>query len=66
RMSWQWWVILHSPIPFIIFLRITLDIEYYYIPIVILVAVLGQLIGSRPVRKYIQNNIKRNRDSESV
>jgi len=66
KMSWQWFLILHSPIPLIILLRLSLDISYYYIPILVVVAVLGQWVGSRPVRKYILNNLKKSPDEERV
>ena len=60
RMSWQWLAVLHSPIPFVIILRITFDFGYTVIPFLVLAAISGQLIGGRPVRRYIQSMAKEN------
>ncbi len=62
RMSWQWLLILHSTIPFIILLRLGLGFEFFDITLILMLittAILGQVIGSRPVRKYILNNYKK-------
>ncbi|HEO65044.1 MAG TPA: hypothetical protein ENI73_04140 [Spirochaetes bacterium] len=63
RMSWQWLLVLHSSIPVIVLLRVGLDINLFFVYVIlfsITSAVLGQLIGARPIRRYIQANYKKN------
>ncbi len=65
RMSWQWLLVLHSSIPVIVLVRLGLDISLFFVYVILMSitsAVLGQLIGSRPVRRYIQANYKKNQD----
>lgn len=47
RFSFRWFLCIHLPIPFIVVLRIWLDINPWFIPLVIVVAVAGQAIGAR-------------------
>ncbi len=44
-LAWFFWI--HASIPFIIFLRLKLNISPWFIPISIFAAILGQLLGSR-------------------
>lgn len=68
RMSIPWLLILHSPIPLIIFLRHLFGYGGYgkeqlgIIATLVTVAIIAQYIGSRPVRNYILN--KRNSESD--
>jgi hypothetical protein len=51
KLSPLWFLYIHAPIPFIIFLRISLGVAWKYAPLLIVVAVLGQLVGLRVRRK---------------
>ncbi len=42
-----WFIAIHLPIPLVILLRITLDIPYVAVPLVILTAIVGQLVGGK-------------------
>lgn len=61
RLSWQWLLILHSPIPLIIFLRYyVLDIgNWWIIATVILTAILSQSVGDRVIRPIIQKKLQK-------
>ena len=60
KMSLNWWLVLHSPVPVIFILRHWMGFEYKVIPVLIIIAVIGQLIGGRLLRKYIKGLAKRN------
>lgn len=47
KFSFLWFLYIHLPIPAIFFLRTMAGFTYRVIPIIIVGAVLGQLIGSR-------------------
>jgi len=47
KFSFKWFLYIHLPIPFIIALRLWLKINPWWIPLVIAVAVAGQVIGAR-------------------
>lgn len=47
KMTVMWWIMIHASIPLIIPLRIWLDTPKIAIPLFIVLAVIGQLIGSR-------------------
>ena len=47
KMSLMWWIMIHASIPFVLLLRIWLGTPGVFIPVFIVLAVLGQLIGSR-------------------
>lgn len=51
KMTLMWWLIIHASIPMIIPLRIWLDTPKIAIPLFILLAVIGQMIGSRMLAK---------------
>lgn len=51
KFSWQWILWIHASIPFIIALRIWLQLHPMAIPINIAAAVLGQFIGGAPEKK---------------
>ena len=45
RFSWQWFLAIHLPVPFIFILRITSGTSWTVIPAFIACAVAGQLLG---------------------
>lgn len=47
KYSLKWFLYIHVPIPFIIFLRVVTHTDYRYIPIFIAAAVIGQLCGGK-------------------
>lgn len=47
KFTFKWWLYIHLPIPLVIALRIWLEINPWWIPVVIAVAVVGQIIGAR-------------------
>jgi len=51
KMSLPWLFWIHASIPLIIFLRVILKISPWFIPMTILLAVIGQVAGSRWHRK---------------
>ena len=50
KMSFMWWVMIHASIPLIIPLRIWLDTPKIAIPVFILLAIIGQFIGTKTVQ----------------
>lgn len=51
KFSGKWFLWIHASIPFLVYLRIMLHTSKFFIPMAILAAVLGQIIGSRYRRK---------------
>ncbi len=47
KFSLKWWLWIHASIPVILYMRIALGTAKLFIPVCILLAVLGQLVGSR-------------------
>lgn len=47
KYSLQWILYIHLPVPFIIYLRYTAGISYYFIPLMLAGAVTGQFTGGR-------------------
>lgn len=47
KLTPMWWLLIHASIPIIIPLRIWLQTPSVFIPVFIMLAVLGQFIGSR-------------------
>ena len=47
KFSFRWWLYIHLPIPFIIFVRIASQLDFRYIPIFIFAAVIGQICGGK-------------------
>ncbi|NOZ83806.1 MAG: hypothetical protein GXP60_03215 [Epsilonproteobacteria bacterium] len=45
KFSFKWFLYIHLPIPFIALQRIFFHISYYYIPLFLVMAVLGQIAG---------------------
>jgi len=46
KLSWQWFVAIHLPIPFIILMRLSFGIGWWFVPFMLASAVTGQLLGS--------------------
>jgi hypothetical protein len=44
--SWRWFLAIHVPIPFVFVLRRTMGIGWTWIPVVVVFAVAGQLLGA--------------------
>ena len=51
RYSLRWFVYIHLSVPFIIGLRVANQISWQVIPVSIVLAVAGQMIGSRLYRR---------------
>lgn len=47
KFTFKWWLYIHLPIPLIIAFRIWLQINPWWIPAIIAVAVAGQAVGAR-------------------
>lgn len=47
KFTFKWWLYIHLPIPLVIALRIWLKINPWLIPVIIAVAVAGQIVGAR-------------------
>lgn len=45
RFSWQWFLAIHLPVPFIILMRIESGVTWMIVPLLIAIAVAGQLAG---------------------
>jgi hypothetical protein len=54
KLSFMWFVYIHLSIPFIIPLRIGWHISPWFIPSVIFVAILGQLVGARILPRFVR------------
>ena len=46
RLSWQWFLAIHLPIPFIFVMRVSMGFSAWFIPFMLAAAVTGQLLGS--------------------
>ena len=51
KYSWQWFLAIHLSIPLVIAVRISLGVPLWYVPLVIAVAISGQLLGSLARRR---------------
>ena len=47
RYSFKWFLYIHIPVPFIFLMRVLSHIDFRYIPLLVLAAVIGQFWGSR-------------------
>ena len=45
KFSLKWFLYIHLPIPFVVFMRIWLEISYKAIPVLFIGAMAGQLMG---------------------
>lgn len=55
KLSLPWWLIVHASIPVIIGVRMWLETPRLFIPLFIAMAVLGQFVGARSVRRKIDS-----------
>ncbi|WP_085536052.1 hypothetical protein [Massilibacteroides vaginae] len=55
KLSLPWWLIVHASIPVIIAVRIWLETPRAFIPLFVAMAVFGQFVGARFVRKKINS-----------
>ena len=46
KFSWQWFLAIHLPIPFVIVMRVSFGIGWWFVPFMLAGAVAGQLLGS--------------------
>lgn len=53
KFSIIWFICIHAPIPIVAVFRIMLGIEWIYIPMFLVFAVIGQVIGAR-IRYFFQ------------
>lgn len=51
RYSWRWFLYIHLSIPLIIALRLALNFSWQLIPLTILCAIVGQLLGGQLQRR---------------
>ena len=54
KFSFLWFLYIHLSIPFIVPLRISWDIGLKFVPLIIFVAVLGQLVGARLLPRFLK------------
>ncbi len=47
RLSLSWFLCIHLPIPFIYLARTSSKVDFFYVPLFVVAAVLGQMMGSR-------------------
>lgn len=53
KFSFGWFFWIHASIPFIIYARVQFGTSKMYIPVTILLAIAGQIIGSRWKRQQV-------------
>ena len=51
KYSAPWFIYIHIPIPFIIFLRLSFGFDWKAIPLIVAAALIGQFVGGRIGRK---------------
>ena len=47
RYSLRWFLYIHLPIPFIIVARVLSSLDFNYVPLFVVAAVIGQICGAR-------------------
>lgn len=55
KKSFMWFLFIHFPIPFIVFLRIKAGLNWHYIPLTLGGSIAGQIIGGMVNRRRKQN-----------
>jgi len=58
KYSVRWFVYIHLPIPFIYILRTVAGLDYRVIPVIVIGAVAGQLLGGRLNSTSVSSNEK--------
>jgi len=64
KFSWQWFLLIHLPIPFVILLRLyfKLGFEFYTYPFLIVAFFIGQFVGGKLYSKFGRQ--EKNKDLE--
>jgi len=52
KFSWQWFLAIHLPIPFVILMRLSFGLGWWFVPFMLASAVAGQLLGSWLFNKW--------------
>lgn len=47
KFSLRWFLAVHFPVPFVFLVRIGTDLSYWYIPLFLVVSILGQFVGGK-------------------
>lgn len=47
RFSFKWFLCIHVPIPLVVLARVFSHIDFHYIPVFVLAAFTGQVVGGR-------------------
>lgn len=55
KFSLMWWVLIHLPIPLIVFLRIKAGLNWHFIPLTLGSSVAGQILGATINRRRKRN-----------
>lgn len=55
KFSVMWWILIHLPIPFIVWLRIKAGLNWHFIPLTLFSSVAGQVIGGVIYRRRNRN-----------
>ncbi|WP_439184533.1 hypothetical protein [Carboxylicivirga taeanensis] len=63
KMSWPWWLLIHASIPILVPLRIGLDIPVIFIPLFIVIAIIGQFLGARYFSKAKTKHTERDTEA---
>lgn len=63
KMTVAWFFWIHASIPTLIYLRLSMGIKIWFIPISILLAILGQIIGSCWCRQVIDQKDSKFKES---
>ena len=53
KFSWQWFLAIHLPIPFLLVARLAMGISWRAIPLVLVCAILGQIAGGRLRKRWV-------------
>lgn len=56
KFSLMWWILIHLPIPFIVWLRIKAGLNWHFIPITLFSSVAGQFLGGFIYRRRKQDD----------
>lgn len=46
RFSWRWFAAVHLPIPFVVIMRLSLGLGWWFVPFMLAATVAGQVLGS--------------------
>ena len=66
KLSWQWFLSIHLPIPFIFVMRRAAGFGWDYVPVMIACAVTGQLLGGWLFARLRPDRVYRRPASEST